>query len=49
MIYGKLFKTAKYGAGLATISGSLYYLQKNDWNVLSVGTVRFGRAAIAVS
>lgn len=29
-------------------AGSVIFLQKNDWEVSTVGAVRFGRAALAV-
>jgi len=44
----KAVRLVKYGAIASIVSGSVVALQSNEWNVLSTGIVRFGRAAVAV-
>ena len=43
------FKFLKYATVGTVTGGSLLVLQQNDWDVSSIGAVRFGRAAITVS
>ena len=49
MLKGRVKRAVKLGAIGVGILGSGYLLQKNDWEMSTVGVVRFGRAAIAVS
>jgi len=44
-----LRKIIKYGTIGTAIGGTAYMLQRNDWDVSSIGAVRFGRAAFTVS
>ena len=41
-------RIVKLGAIGSAVIGFGYLLQKNDWEVSTVGVVRFGRAAVAV-
>lgn len=38
-----------YGIGLSVIGGSLFTLGRNDWDMQSIGAVRFGRTAFSVA
>ena len=42
-------RVLKYGTIIGVTGGCTYTLQQNDWHVSSIGAVRFGRAAAAVS
>lgn len=44
-----LRKVLKWGIVTGVIGGSAVVLQKNDWQVSTLGLFRFGRAAFAVS
>lgn len=48
-----MFRRVVKGVKLLTtgvvIGGSVIVLHKNDWDVTSIGVVRFGRAAVTVS
>ena len=48
MLGGRSKRLLKLGAIGSAVIGSGYLLQKNDWEMSTVGVVRFGRAAIAV-
>ena len=48
MMKGQLKRAIKLGLFGSGVLGSGYLLQKNDWEMSTVGVVRFGRAAIAV-
>ena len=48
MLKGRLKRAIKLGLIGSGVLGSGYLLQKNDWEMSTVGVVRFGRAAIAV-
>lgn len=45
----KLFKYAVFGVGSLSVAGTIASLRFNDYNVDSVGIVRFARATITVS
>ncbi|XP_045185749.1 aarF domain-containing protein kinase 1-like [Mercenaria mercenaria] len=47
MIVQKVRQALKYGSVGALVGGSVYMLRKNDWEMSTVGAVRFGRAAAA--
>jgi hypothetical protein len=49
MVFKKLWIVTKYGIFGGAIGTTGYLLQKNDWDVSTIGVVRFGRAAWAVS
>jgi hypothetical protein len=36
------------GTGVLAVGASVYFLHKNDWQLSSIGAVRFARAASAV-
>lgn len=42
-------RVLKYGLVVGVGAGSVALLQHNEWDFSSVGVVRFGRAAMAVS
>lgn len=42
-------KTVRYIALGLTGAGSVYLIKENDWEMSTIGVVRFGRAAITVS
>ena len=45
----KLFKGVSIGLTTGTGVASIYFLHKNDYELSSIGIVRFARAGIAVS
>lgn len=47
MVFKRLWKITKYGGLLGAVGTTGYLLQKNDWDVSTIGVVRFGRAAWA--
>lgn len=47
MVFKRLWKVAKYGGLLGAVGTTGYLLQKNDWDMSTIGVVRFGRAAWA--
>jgi hypothetical protein len=49
MILQRVRLALKYSSIGAVVGGSVYLLRKNDWEMSTVGVVRFGRAAGAVS
>ena len=49
MILERVKLALKYSSIGAAVGGSVYLLRKNDWEMSTVGAVRFGRAAAAVS
>ena len=48
MLRGRVKRTVKWATLGSALIGSGYLLQKNDWEMSTVGVVRFGRAAVAV-
>lgn len=48
MVFKRLWKITKYGGLVGAVGTTGYLLQKNDWDVSTIGVVRFGRAAWAV-
>ena len=49
MLSERFRRILKYGTAGLFIGGSAYGMQKNDWEMSTVGVMRFGRAAFAVS
>ena len=49
MIRRKLWRVAKYATLAGLVGSTGYVLQQNDWDVSTLGVLRFGRAAFAVS
>ncbi|KAK3092968.1 hypothetical protein FSP39_009499 [Pinctada imbricata] len=47
MVRQKLWRVIKYGTLLGAIGGTGYVLKQNDWDVATLGVLRFGRAAFA--
>ncbi|XP_062603304.1 aarF domain-containing protein kinase 1-like [Saccostrea cucullata] len=47
MVLRKLWRVTKYGALGGAIGTTGYLLQKNDWDISTIGVVRFGQAAWA--
>jgi hypothetical protein len=45
----RIKRVLKFGGLGVLAGGSAYLLHKNDWEMSTVGVVRFGRAAVAVS
>ena len=48
MLRGRVKRIVKWATLGTALIGSGYLLQKNDWEMSTVGVVRFGRAAVAV-
>lgn len=48
MLLPKLRRAAKYAVIGLTGLGGAYLIQKNDWEISTLGVVRFGRTAVAV-
>ncbi|XP_013398397.1 uncharacterized aarF domain-containing protein kinase 1 [Lingula anatina] len=44
-----LKRLLKYSFGAGALGGSAYFLYKNEWEVSTLGAVRFGRAALTIA
>ncbi|KAL4237932.1 putative aarF domain-containing protein kinase 1 [Mactra antiquata] len=49
MLFTRLKQVGKYGSLTLFVGGSAYFLQKNDWEMSTVGVARFGRAAFTAA